>query len=189
MIKKILLFCALLFALGNTISVSAHTGLESSFPKDNQVVTEQVQEILLDFETKIEQGSTFELKAVNGLVVPITEITLNENQMKGTPEQPLENGEYLVNWEIIGADGHPIEGEFTFYVEMEQTEELNEEPIGEDKKLKDDTNSTPPSSNELAETENKQESLPASILVIILVLLIVILVGTFLMFFKRKKES
>jgi copper resistance protein C len=191
MFKKVLLSFLLLITFAST--VSAHTGLESSFPKNSEVVTEHVQEIVLSFETKIEQGSTFQVSAGNGLVVPIQDVTLNEKQMKGTPEQPLDNGEYLVHWEIIGADGHPIEGEFTFNVEVEQTEELKEEPIekpvDEDKELEDHPNSTPPSSNEQTETENQEKSLPTSILVLILVLLIGILVWVFLMFFRRNKDS
>lgn len=182
MIKNILLSFLMLFTFTNT--VAAHTGLDNSSPKDGEVVTEQVQEISLDFETKIEKGSTFEVNAVNGPAVPITNITLNEKHMSGTVEQPLENGEYLVQWEIIGADGHPIEGEITFFVEMEQTEELKKEPVDEEKELKDDANSDPPSSEKM---ENQQESLSISVLVTILVILTLIIIGTFFIFFRRKK--
>lgn len=182
MIKNILLSLLLLFTF--TTTVAAHTGLENSSPKDGEVATEQVQEISLDFETKIEKGSTFVVNAIDGPAVPITDITLNEKHMTGTVEQPLENGEYLVQWEIIGADGHPIEGEFTFFVETEQTQELKEEPVDEEKELGDDANSAPHSSNK---TENQQESLSDSVLVTILVILTLIIIGTFLFFFRRKK--
>jgi copper resistance protein C len=182
MIKNILLSLLLLFTFTNT--VTAHTGLENSSPKDGEVITEQFSDISLDFETKIEQGSTFKVSVINGPVVPIANITLNEKQMTGSVEQPLENGEYLVQWAIIGADGHLIEGEFTFFVEMEQTEELKEEPVEEEKELGDDANSAPHSSNK---TENQQESLSDSVLLTILVILTLIIIGTFLIFFRRKK--
>ena len=32
--------------------------------------------------------------------------------------QPLKNGNYIVDWKIIGTDGHPIEGTFSFSVEV-----------------------------------------------------------------------
>ncbi|MGV2941910.1 copper resistance protein CopC [Mesobacillus sp. LC4] len=182
MIKNILLSLLLLFAF--TTTAAAHTGLETSSPKKGEVVTEQVQQISLDFETKVEKGSTFVVNAVNGPVVHFANITLDEHQMTGTVEQPLENGEYLVQWEIIGADGHPIEGEFTFFVEMEQTEEVEEEPIDEESGLGDDPNPAPPSSDK---TENQQEPLSDSVLITILIILILIIVGTFLIFFRRKK--
>ena len=42
---------------------------------------------------------------------------------------PLENGKYKVEWKIIGADGHPINGEFSFSVNMPDTETPTEEQI------------------------------------------------------------
>ncbi|ESU32866.1 hypothetical protein G3A_08925 [Bacillus sp. 17376] len=180
--KNILLSILLVFTFTNT--VTAHTGLENSSPKDGEVVTEQFQDISLDFETKIEQGSTFRVSVVNGPVVPIANITLNEKQMTGSVEQSLDNGKYLVQWEIIGADGHPIKGEFTFFVEMEQTEELKEKPVEEEKEFENDTNSASHSSNK---TENQHESLSDSVLLTILVILTLIIIMTFLIFFRREK--
>ena len=43
--------------------------------------------------------------------------------------QPLENGDYKVEWKIIGADGHPIEGDFSFSVNVPVTEDSCEEQI------------------------------------------------------------
>lgn len=188
MIKKILLFCLLLFTFAHT--GFAHTGLETSYPQDGEVVKEQVQEIVLNFETKVEQGSTFDLTTADGLAIPLSTILLNENQMKATVQQPLENGEFLVHWDIIGADGHPIQGEFSFVVEMEQaedtTEDTTEEPNEEEQEPKDQTSANPPTSAELPETDEQQQSFTISILIIILVIMSLISVGTFIIIFKRK---
>ncbi|MFE8699903.1 copper resistance protein CopC [Cytobacillus sp. FJAT-54145] len=193
MIKKILLLCFLLFTFAHT--GFAHTGLETSFPQDGEVVTEPLQEIVLNFETKIEQGSTFNLTTANGQAISLSTILLNENQMKATVQQPLENGDYQVHWDIIGADGHPIEGEFSFVIEMEQTEEdtkedanqdTTEEPIEEEQETKDETSANPPTSTELPETDDQQQSFTISILIIILVIMSLISVGTFIIIFKRK---
>ena len=43
--------------------------------------------------------------------------------MVGNLEAPLDHGDYQVLWNIIGADGHPIEGTFTFNVNKPNTEE------------------------------------------------------------------
>ena len=43
--------------------------------------------------------------------------------MVGNLEAPLDHGDYQVLWNIIGADGHPIEGTFTFSVNKPNTEE------------------------------------------------------------------
>ena len=115
--KKMIVF-TFIFVLAFVNSALAHTGLETSSPQDGEVIKEELREISLTFETKIEQGSTFELKNSNGNSIVVDEIVLNENKMVGNFSNPLENGEYQVNWNIIGADGHPIEGEFSFSVEV-----------------------------------------------------------------------
>ena len=43
----------------------------------------------------------------------------------------FQNDGYQVNWSIISADGHPLEGEFSFTVDAavpESVEEVTEEP-------------------------------------------------------------
>ena len=65
----------------------------------------------------------FRLKSADGTEIPVKEISINDNQMVGNLEAPLDHGDYQVLWNIIGADGHPIEGTFTFNVNKPNTEE------------------------------------------------------------------
>ena len=138
MMKKLFLFTFIIF-LAFANSALAHTGLESSTPQNGDVINEELQQITLTFEGKVEQGSKFELQNSTGESIPIENIALSENQIAGNFSNPLENGEYLVIWNIIGADGHPIEGEFSFSVDVP----VIEAPAKEQVKTQEETQPQP----------------------------------------------
>ena len=62
--RKILFILTLLLLLPTT--VFAHTGMESSSPKDKETVTAPLTEIVLTFNTNLEKLSTFTLLDVQG---------------------------------------------------------------------------------------------------------------------------
>ena len=121
MFKKLFITILLVFSLNG--HAFAHTGLESSSPQNGETISEEIQQIILTFETKIEQTSTIRLKSADGTEIPVKDITITDKQMVGNLEAPLDHGDYQVLWNIIGADGHPIEGTFTFSVNKPNTEE------------------------------------------------------------------
>lgn len=187
--KKLFLL-TFIFFLTYVGSALAHTGLESSSPQNGDIIKEELKQITLTFETKIEQGSTFELQNLIGETLSVENITLSENQLVGTFSNPLENGEYQVNWKIIGADGHLIEGEFSFTVDLPVTEALAEEQV----KTQEETQSQPKVAekedatvNEVKVEEIQQNKLPSYVIPSIIGVLIIIVMGSFLLMMKRKK--
>lgn len=110
----------LLFVIPN--AAFAHTGLKSSNPENNQTVTEVLKEITMAFNTDIEPLSKFEVVDESGTEYKVSDIKINKSQMIGTLEEPLKSGAYLVNWKIIGRDGHPIKGALSFKVEISPSE-------------------------------------------------------------------
>ncbi|MFF2587148.1 copper resistance protein CopC [Peribacillus butanolivorans] len=186
MIKKLFLF-TFIFFLAFVNNALAHTGLESSSPQNGAIVKEELQEITLTFESKIEQNSTFEIQNLNGDSIPVKNISITENKMVGSFSNPLENGKYQAKWKIIGADGHPIDGDFSFSVDMPVTEtpaEVQKEPKKEDAKQVEENK--PKTANEPKE-EIEQNKLPSYIIPSIIGVLIVIVVGSFIWILRRKK--
>lgn len=191
--KKILI-ATLIFIFAISTNAFAHTHLESSSPEDGQVVTKELHEITLNFEGKIEQGSKFELSNTQGQSMPVENISIDEGKMIGSLSTPLENGEYLVNWTIIGADGHPVDGEFSFTVNVSASETTpeNENAItNQQKSSQDETvhehheQTIDNIANE--QTEEKDEgTLPSYLIPVIIVVLIAIVAGVFFGF-RRKK--
>lgn len=188
--KKLSLF-TFIFFLALVNSAFAHTGLESSSPKNGDIITEELKQISLTFETKIEQGSTFELQNPNGETIPVENISLSENQMIGNLINPLENGDYQANWKIIGADGHPIEGDFSFSVNVPVTEATPEEQVQPQEETEPQPNieeKTEDTLNEEAKNEGiQQNKMPSYVIPTIIGVLIVIIIISFLLIMKRKK--
>jgi copper resistance protein C len=195
-LKKIILvlFCTLILLPS---LVHAHTSLSSSNPAEGQVVTEDLEQIILTFGTPIEVLSTMDL-VKDGNVIPLEDIKVDNKQLMGTIAKPLENGTYIIQWKIVGEDGHPIKGEINFVVEMAQNgaeptpdqpdtpekTEANKEDINEPNQSepkKDEQNIASDTSEENDEQNNN------SMLITVFIILIVIF-GIVLLMFTRKKR-
>ncbi len=178
--KLVLITIALMFVFTN--NALAHTGLDTSSPENGGVVTEELREIVLNFEGKIEQGSTLAVNDSNGQSIPVEEIFIEDAQMIGTLSNALVNGDYTVVWNIIGADGHPIQGEFSFTVivpgsEMPAESEGDSQSANPDGAPLDDVEDT---------KKNEQSQLPSYLIPVIVIVLIAIIVGIFIGL-RRKK--
>lgn len=128
--KKILLLFIIIL-LSVPVAVFGHTSLSESTPEDGETVQEPVEEIELIFEGTIEEQSTFEVAGENGEQVP-AEVSIEESTLTGSLSQPLSNGSYTVDWTVVGADGHPVEGSFSFEVAGEENTAGEENATGSD---------------------------------------------------------
>jgi copper resistance protein C len=119
MFNKISLITALLFFLLGT-NVFAHSHLEDSSPKDGAVLSESLKEITLTFETNLEPTSTFTLADANRATIALP-VEIKGDQLVGILPEDLANGSYSIHWKIIGTDGHPLEGDLSFTVQLPET--------------------------------------------------------------------
>ncbi|MDN4494791.1 copper resistance CopC family protein [Ureibacillus aquaedulcis] len=192
MVKKFLIFSLIfLFSFGN--DTFAHTHIESSSPQSGEVLTAPLEEITLTFEGKIEQSSSFTLQNAAGEAVSVDNIAISENVLSGSLTEPIENGEYLINWNIIGADGHLIEGEVPFTVDVPVTEAtenaedetLDEEVTGEENNATIEESAT--TNNDAAVEESTENSSSSYLVPTLIGILILIVVGSFFFIAKRKQ--
>ncbi|HWO97125.1 MAG TPA: copper resistance protein CopC [Bacillus sp. (in: firmicutes)] len=182
--KMIVLITVLFFMITN--EAFAHTDLEASTPKDGDIIQEPMQEIVLKYATKIENGSTFELKNSQNEVVNVN-ITLENDVLKGTTNEPLPNDQYTLDWNIIGADGHPIKGSLAFRIDMPK--QAVEEPVKEEAEEAKENNAeqTPEAEkNEVVEEQTADES-TSSFPIVLVVILAAIALGS--LFFLRKRKG
>jgi copper resistance protein C len=119
--KKLMVL--LLFLLLQSRTAYAHTALTGSTPADGDVLAEEVHQIVLEFNTVIEPTSTVTVTGDNGEEIEISHIHVDGDVMTGAFPSPLSDGTYTVNWRIIGADGHPIQGNYSFEVNQGEPEE------------------------------------------------------------------
>lgn len=106
-------------------TVNAHTALTASNPTEGEVLVEFPKELELKFGTVIEEGSSMTLNGPE-MEVALSDVTVTENVMKGIVAEELKNGQYIISWKIIGGDGHPIEGEILFSLDVAAEEEIEQ---------------------------------------------------------------
>ncbi|MFY0744529.1 copper resistance CopC family protein [Solibacillus silvestris] len=161
-------------------SVLAHSSLESSVPQDGEVITENLSTLTLTFNTLIEVTSSFKLINKSGQDIPMESIQVKNNEMIGNLSSPLKDGKYIVNWKIIGEDGHPIENSYSFLVDTSSgnnTSEVSSEPVLEEKMIEN--------GDEIIENEAPTSN---NFLVVTAILLIIVALGTSFWLLKRGKK-
>ncbi|MEH6942995.1 copper resistance CopC family protein [Bacillus sp. JJ722] len=178
------IFTFLLLLLVIPTMASAHTGLVSSNPSEGQVIKEDLTELTLKFDSEIEKLSTMKL-IIDNKEVPLAKVEVNEKEMKGTLSAPLENGAYMIEWKIVGEDGHSIEGEIPFSVETEQADVSNN-----NESVKDDQKESTTESKEVQDqtkVDNEETKSTSTMTIVVIVILGVLLVAGFMMLLKKKK--
>jgi len=178
---KTMLFSILAALLLFVPNAAAHTYISETIPQDGSTVTENVQQVVLTFEGKIEEGSTFKVIAADGTVYTPQSITLVDGVLTGTFEPALPNETYTVKWDTISQDGHPLSGEFGFTVNAPVEEQVIEkEEESTEQEAAPSVESTQQANDEDAEKSTSPLLLVGGLLVIIIIVSIVALA-------KRKK--
>jgi copper resistance protein C len=130
MLNKIALLSILLFFIFGA-NVFAHSHLEESTPKNGEIVTEALSVITLTFETAIEPTSSFTLMDEKNASLPLSEVSISGNQLSANIEDDLTNGAYTIHWKIIGEDGHPLEGDIPFTINLPENAASPEQTVTE----------------------------------------------------------
>ncbi|MCD7036330.1 copper resistance protein CopC [Metabacillus sp. GX 13764] len=143
--KKILFLLLLISAL-HFQTASAHSKLVSSTPEDGAVLKEPLKEISLTFNTAVEPSSTFKLMQ-GSKEIPLSEVEADGKTLSAKVPDALENGAYTVSWDIVGADGHQIQGKLDF----------TEEAAAPAKKEEPAKKAEPAKKEEPKQTEPKKE--------------------------------
>ncbi|NIK74905.1 hypothetical protein FHS15_000003 [Paenibacillus castaneae] len=128
--KRILfIFLAALWLMPSV--AMAHSKIELAVPAQDETLDASPQQIEMTFNTKIEKLSNFKLFNAAGEEMDTEKAEVNGATMSGKVLSELPNGIYTVKWTIIGADGHSVEGNYSFTVEapiVEPTVEPTPEP-------------------------------------------------------------
>jgi copper resistance protein C len=172
--------------------VFAHTGLESSNPAENSEVIEELDRIELTFNSNLQEGSLVTVIDESGQETPVQNIEINDHILNVYFEQPLANGEYKVKWDIISADSHPVSGEYSFTVNVEEVEQ--ETPLEEADTNQDETTDQESTNDQVendvnSNTETKTKTSESQSNVgILLIGAVVIIILLFVLIARRKKK-
>ncbi|WP_099521237.1 copper resistance protein CopC [Paenibacillus sp. BIHB 4019] len=172
----------------------AHSKIEQATPAVDETVTASPAQISLSFNTDIEKLSTFKLLNAAGEQVATDEVVVDGKTMSGAVPAALENGIYTVKWAIIGADGHAIEGDYSFTVNAPEAA-ASEQPASASPSP--ESSSTPdaaasespaletaspaasavPATDTATQTEGKASSSTTSVIIIVVVILLIAVIA------------
>nr|BFE57939.1 hypothetical protein GCM10020063_024650 [Dactylosporangium thailandense] len=113
---RVLLVAAALVLLAPATPAFAHSRLVASDPADGATVSTPLDAVALTFSDGVQQQfSTVVVTGADGSsyvdrAPRVADRTLTQ------PIRPLPNGAVRVAWRTVSADGHPIEGQFSFTV-------------------------------------------------------------------------
>jgi copper transport protein len=110
-------------------SVRAHAQLDRTSPAASSVVPNSPQQILLDFSEPVETGlSKIRLFGRNDIEISLgtVEHDVNDKSIIFASAPALDAGPYAVVWNTTSADGHSLNGAFTFEVGNQSTGESAE---------------------------------------------------------------
>lgn len=98
--------------------VSAHAALERSVPSANSVVEQSPPAIVLDYDEDVEASlASIQLFDADRTAVEVGAPTAGEDATVVTASLPrLDDGLYAVVWRVTSADGHVVDGAFSFQV-------------------------------------------------------------------------
>ena len=105
----------------------AHPKLKRSVPGAGDTLRSPPRELRLTFSERIESSlSSIRLFGAGGRVVLLTPVSASEGDpstLAVALTEPLPPGSYAVDWQVAGADGHPVRGRFAFTVARPPAEE------------------------------------------------------------------
>ena len=101
-------------------SALAHLGLRSSTPRSGASLTTIPREIRLSFSQAVDRAvAQVRLLGANGVVIPLSDLRNHPDSadvLLTDIRQALSAGDYRIEWQVIGKDGHPVRGTIPFVI-------------------------------------------------------------------------
>nr|WP_205163990.1 copper resistance CopC family protein [Arthrobacter roseus] len=111
-VALLLAFAGLLPASG---PAAAHDQISGTDPADGATVAQAPEEVALTFTGNPQGiGSEVQVMDTEGTDWATGEVKIVDNQAIQLLKPGAPAGDYTVNWRVVSADAHPIEGSFTF---------------------------------------------------------------------------
>jgi methionine-rich copper-binding protein CopC len=106
-----------LSAVAGTVPAQAHDALASSSPANGQTITTNPGKVSITLtnapDTRLPGSNSIKVTAPDGHVVSAGEPTADGNTLS-TDADIDHPGKHTVEWRAVSADGHPIDGTFSF---------------------------------------------------------------------------
>lgn len=118
--RMVMLAIALAAWMGIPATALAHGGLKRSVPKAGSALDTIPHELRLEFTERVTLSLTkIVVTGPGGLGIalhPLSFLGDSKKEVVATPTLELRPGQYRVQWQTAGADGHPTRGSFDFTI-------------------------------------------------------------------------
>lgn len=175
--------------------VNAHTGLQTAIPVSGETVDQEITEIRLEFNTNIESLSTLAIKDSSGRKADVKGIETKGGLLTATLSSPLPTEAYTVDWKIVGKDGHVIEGDYAFTVNIPESVNrvVEEQPVNtSDSKQTIEEPKTNIGDNQselqIEQTNSVKDNLSWLLIIIGCVVLLLVVLISYVYFRTKRKE-
>ncbi|PFG20753.1 copper resistance CopC family protein [Serinibacter salmoneus] len=113
-----------------TVPAHAHDSLVGSSPTDGDVLTQNPGTAVLTFTGEIQEiGTAIEIVGPSGDVAGEPKISGRDVRVPIAADAP--SGDYLITWRVTSSDGHPIDGEIPFAMDLPDASASAQEPTTE----------------------------------------------------------
>ncbi|PDZ89132.1 copper resistance protein [Bacillus thuringiensis] len=115
----LLIACVLIISIPK--STSAHAYVVKSNPVENETLKEAPSVVKIEFDEDIQVSSfnTLYVRDTSGKRVDLKDAHIdkkNKKLLEAGLKENLKNGLYSIQWKVISADGHPIQGVIPFRI-------------------------------------------------------------------------
>ncbi|MFC6965204.1 copper resistance protein CopC [Halocatena marina] len=104
---------AVVIGLVSVPIVSAHASLAESTPGNGEQIAETPDELTLQYTEGVQQAEISVESASGDRVDDGFRVDSNDQSVVHVPLDGVENGTYIVKWEVLAADGHTTSGSFS----------------------------------------------------------------------------
>ncbi|WP_416902947.1 copper resistance CopC family protein [Micromonospora echinospora] len=102
---------------------SAHARLASTSPAEDATLSTPVETVEFTFDDRVrEQFVTIVVAGPEGRSYLRGDVEVDQFRLR-QPVYPTGSGSYRVAWRVVGSDGHPVQGEFRFRVDLPSGQE------------------------------------------------------------------
>jgi len=119
--KNVLKWFVAPLLLAFALQAQAHTHLKEAVPANGSTVTQAPSNLVLTFSGPVRLTALSIAKPDGSDEKKIAPLPEASSASITVPAPKLVAGQYLVNWRIVGADGHVMSGKFSFTVAAAKT--------------------------------------------------------------------
>jgi copper resistance protein C len=133
-IAALILAGAVAWFLGPAADVAqAHATLTGSSPGADSTSDVAPRKVVLEFDENVQTNfAVVNVVGPDGSAISTGDVSVTDNKVIARIRRPTAAGDYTVAWRVVSADGHPVDGQFTYTLTkraLSNTQQSSQPPL------------------------------------------------------------